>query len=102
MVTTKKRTSLLLLSIILLVILLRCGTMVNRTFWYDEAFSILISEKGPQAILAGTLTMDEPSVTANIHPPTYYFLLDGWMHLFGSSILVAWYQANLPQAAFAA
>lgn len=63
--------------------------MVNRTFWYDEAFSILISEKGPQAILAGTLTMDEPSVTADIHPPTYYFLLDGWMRLFGRSIFAA-------------
>lgn len=63
--------------------------MVNRSFWYDEAFSILISEKGPQAILAGTLTMDEPSVTADIHPPTYYFLLDGWMRLFGRSILAA-------------
>lgn len=63
--------------------------MVNRSFWYDEAFSILISEKGPQAILAGTLTMDEPSVTADIHPPTYYFLLDGWMRLFGTSILAA-------------
>lgn len=61
--------------------------MVNRSFWYDEAFSILISEKGPQAILAGTLTMDEPSVTADIHPPTYYFLLFGWMRVFGSSIL---------------
>lgn len=89
MVITKKRTTLLFIFIILLAILLRCGAMVNRTFWYDEAFSILISEKGPQAILAGTLTMDEPSVTADIHPPTYYFLLDGWMHLFGSSILAA-------------
>ena len=63
--------------------------MVNRSFWYDEAFSILISEKGPQAILAGTLTMDEPSVTADIHPPTYYFLLDGWINVFGNSILAA-------------
>lgn len=89
MVIAKKRTYLLLHSIILLAILLRCGAMVNRTFWYDEAFSILISEKGPQAILAGTLTMDEPSVTADIHPPTYYFLLNGWMHLFGTSILAA-------------
>ena len=63
--------------------------MINRSFWYDEAFSILISEKGPQAILAGTLTKDEPSVTADIHPPTYYFLLDGWMRLVGTSILAA-------------
>ena len=63
--------------------------MLNRSFWYDEAFSILISEKGPQAILAGTLTMDEPSVTADIHPPTYYFLLDGWIFLFGNSIVAA-------------
>jgi uncharacterized membrane protein len=89
MVITKKWTYLLLICIVLLDIGLRCGAMVNRSFWYDEAFSILISEKGPQAILAGTLTMDEPSVTADIHPPTYYFLLDGWMHLFGNSILVA-------------
>jgi uncharacterized membrane protein len=89
MVNSTKRTYLLLLSIILLAIVLRCGAMVNRSFWYDEAFSILISEKGPQAILTGTLTMDEPSVTADIHPPTYYFLLGGWMQLFGSSILAA-------------
>ncbi|MDP3451092.1 MAG: glycosyltransferase family 39 protein, partial [Anaerolineaceae bacterium] len=86
---TKKRFTLIFMLIILLAILLRCGAMVNRSFWYDEAFSILISEQGPQAILAGTLTMDEPSVTADIHPPTYYFLLDGWMRLFGNSILAA-------------
>lgn len=89
MVISKKRFNLLFLFIILLGIGLRCGAMVNRSFWYDEAFSILISEKGPQAILAGTLTMDEPSVTADIHPPTYYFLLFGWMQVFGSSILAA-------------
>ncbi|PKO01989.1 MAG: hypothetical protein CVU43_10115 [Chloroflexi bacterium HGW-Chloroflexi-5] len=86
---TKKRFTLIFMFIILLAILLRCGAMLNRSFWYDEAFSILISEQGPQAILAGTLTMDEPSVTADIHPPTYYFLLDGWMRLFGRSILAA-------------
>ncbi|MHB8088031.1 MAG: glycosyltransferase family 39 protein [Anaerolineaceae bacterium] len=89
MVFTKKRVTLIFIFIILLAILLRCGAMVNRSFWYDEAFSILISEKGPQAILAGTLTMDEPSVTADIHPPTYYFLLDGWIQLFGTSVVAA-------------
>ncbi len=89
MLKTKKHFYLLFTLVLLLAIGLRFGAMVNRSFWYDEAFSILISEKGPQAILAGTLTMDEPSVTADIHPPTYYFLLDGWMHLFGRSILAA-------------
>ncbi len=59
----------------------------SRPIWYDEAFSILLSEQGPSAILSGTLTADADSSAAEEHPPAYYFALWGWMQLFGNSLV---------------
>jgi len=76
-----------LFSIILISLLIRIISLSSQTLWYDEAFSILFSEKGPGAILQGTLAMDAPTGSADIHPPAYYFLLFGWIQVFGRSIL---------------
>ena len=87
MAALNKKTTLILILILLLCIGLRLAAVATRSFWYDEAFSALYSEKTPADILAGTLSPGESSGAADIHPPSYYFLLHGWMLLFGNSIL---------------
>ena len=72
--------------ILLLAFVTRLAGIVSRSIWYDEAFSILISEQGPSAILSGTLAMDTDSSAAEEHPPAYYFMLWGWMQVFGNSL----------------
>src|SRR5215216_4240420 len=59
-----------------------------RPIWYDEAFSILFSEKGLSAMLYGTLAPAGVG-SADIHPLGYYTLLWLWMKLFGESLLAA-------------
>lgn len=46
-----------------------------QSFWRDEAFSVLISQR-PLGALIGTL---------NFEPPLYYILLHVWIKLFGTS-----------------
>src|SRR5260221_13279110 len=53
----RRRTRHLLIFLILLVaLLLRLIALGSRTLWYDEAFAVLFSEKGLDAMLYGTLT----------------------------------------------
>lgn len=59
----------------------------SRPIWYDEAFSVLLAEQGPAAILSGTLAADADSSAAEEHPPAYYFALWGWVQLFGYSLV---------------
>ena len=75
-----------LLLIFLLAVVIRLAGIASRPIWYDEAFSILISEQGPSAILAGTISTDADASAAEEHPPAYYFTLWGWMKLFGNSL----------------
>ncbi len=58
--------------------------IASRPLWYDEAFSVLFSEKGPAAMLVGTLS-PTPTGAADIHPITYYSILWLWMRVFGES-----------------
>src|SRR5260221_5115456 len=51
--------------------------ILNQSFWRDEAFSVLLSEKSPWQII--TLTIKDES------PPLYSLLLHYWMLLFGKS-----------------
>ncbi|MBN1451410.1 MAG: glycosyltransferase family 39 protein [Anaerolineales bacterium] len=74
-------------TIILLTTLTRLIGITSRPIWYDEAFSILFSQKGLPAMLYGTLTPTGTG-TADIHPLGYYFLLGNWMKVLGDSILV--------------
>lgn len=71
----------------MLAIILRSAGIISRSIWYDEAFSILLAEQGPEAILAGTISTNTDSSAAEEHPPAYYFILWGWIQFFGSSLI---------------
>lgn len=84
-----KRNLILLLSITAIALVLRLTGIQSRPIWYDEAFSILLAQQGPSAILNGTLATDTNASAAEEHPPAYYFALWGWMQLFGNSLTSA-------------
>ncbi len=69
-------------------LLLRLGFLASRPVWYDEAFAMLFASKGPAAMLAGTLT-PAGGGAADVHPLAYYWLLWGWMQVFGGSVAAA-------------
>jgi 4-amino-4-deoxy-L-arabinose transferase-like glycosyltransferase len=74
--------------VIFLAGILRILGLTTRYIWYDEAFSLLLSKKGPSAILIGTLAQGN-GAAAEEHPPLYYYLLNGWINIFGDSIPAA-------------
>lgn len=75
------------LSIILLMAaIVRMAGISVRPIWYDEAFSILFSSKGPAAMIYGTLTSTSTGA-ADIHPLGYYTLLWIWSNIFGESLV---------------
>ena len=51
--------------------------ILNQSFWRDEAFSVLLSQKSPLRIIA--LTIKDQS------PPLYLLILHYWMLAFGQS-----------------
>ncbi len=73
--------------ILILALVFRLAGITSRPIWYDEAFSALLAEQGPAAILSGTLATDVNSSAAEEHPPAYYFMLWGWMQAFGNSLV---------------
>lgn len=80
------RTKIILIFIFAFAI--RLAGIVSRPIWYDEAFSILFSEKGLSAMLYGTLSQTAAG-SADIHPLGYYTILWAWINIFGRSILAA-------------
>lgn len=64
-------------AILLLAFALRLVWLDTRPLWYDDAFSVLLSERGLAAIASGT--------AADTMPPGYYVLLYAWIKLFGES-----------------
>jgi len=77
------------LFLLVLTLGVRLAGIASRPIWYDEAFSILISEAGPSAILSGTLGAKANSAAAEEHPPAYYFMLWAWMKAFNNSLVSA-------------
>ena len=67
---------------IFLSLLLRILGLTTRYIWYDEAFSLLLSDKDQSAILAGTIAQGNGAAAAEEHPPLYYFLLNSWIRIF--------------------
>lgn len=67
---------------------LRLAGLTTRPIWYDEAFAILFSSAGPQAMQYGTLASGRLGV-ADVHPLGYYIVLWAWMRCFGQTIVVA-------------
>lgn len=76
------------LAILLIALCVRLLGISSRPIWYDEAFSILFSEKGLSAMLYGTLAPTGIG-SADIHPLGYYTTLWMWMKLFGGSLIAA-------------
>ncbi len=72
--------------ILMLSLVVRLLGIISRPIWYDEAFSVLFSEKGLAAMLKGTLTQTGAG-SADIHPLGYYSLLWLWMKFFGESLV---------------
>jgi len=72
--------------ILLLAAAIRMIGIAARPIWYDEAFAILFSAKGPAVMAVGTLTSTSAGA-ADIHPLGYYTLLWLWMQAFGSSLI---------------
>jgi 4-amino-4-deoxy-L-arabinose transferase-like glycosyltransferase len=75
-------------AILVFACLVRLLGISSRPIWYDEAFSILFSEKGLSAMLYGTLAPTGAG-SADIHPLGYYSLLWLWMKIFGESLVAA-------------
>ncbi len=75
-----------LILILLFALGIRLAGVMSRPIWYDEAFSILMSEQGPPAILTGTISTDADASAAEEHPPAYYFMLWGWIKAFSNSL----------------
>ena len=78
----KKRIILILL----LALFIRLLGVVSRPIWYDESFSILFAEKGPSAMLQGTIGV-KGTESAEEHPLGYYVILWSWMKIFGTSLI---------------
>lgn len=71
-----------------LALALRLPGLVSKPLWYDEAFAILFSDQGMQAMVAGTLSTEE-NLAADVHPLGYYTTLWAWGDLFGTSLIAA-------------
>jgi 4-amino-4-deoxy-L-arabinose transferase-like glycosyltransferase len=69
-----------------LALIARLVGISTRPLWYDEAFAVLFSEKGLNAMLVGTLSPTGVAA-ADVHPLGYYSLLTLWMRLLGESPL---------------
>lgn len=82
-----KKTETKLIFILAIALVIRLAGIASRPIWYDETFSILLSEQGPSAILNGTIATDADASAAEEHPPAYYFILWGWIKIFGNSLV---------------
>ncbi len=67
----------LLVLLTLLALGLRLYRLDGQSLWYDEAFSVYLARMDLTEITART--------AADIQPPLYYYLLHGWIQLFGDS-----------------
>ncbi len=75
-------------AVLLLAFALRVFTLQTRPLWYDDAFSVLLAERGPAAIASGT--------AADTMPPGYYLLLYAWMTAAGQTPLaMRWLSVGL-------
>ena len=72
------------LPILAVALLVRLPGLADKPLWYDEAFAILLSAKGPAAIERATLS-EQGGIAADVHPLGYYLLLWEWGRIFGTS-----------------
>jgi hypothetical protein len=67
-----------------------------RSLWLDELFSVSLAS--PRISLTDGLAL----IRSDVHPPLYFFALQGWLHLLGSDTEVAARSLNFLPCAFAA
>lgn len=65
----------------LLALVLRLAGLETQSMWADEGGTLALAARAPAVILRDTL--------ADVHPPLYYWMLHGWMSLFGNSVAAA-------------
>lgn len=65
-----------LMVLVCLALVVRFHAISVPVIWYDEAFSLLLSERTPGLIWSTT--------ARDVHPPLYYVILHYWMLLFGN------------------
>ncbi len=74
-----ERSTLVAIVLLLLIMLLGLGLRLYgldaQSLWYDEGFSVYLARMEVDEITART--------AADIQPPLYYYLLHGWIRLFG-------------------
>jgi mannosyltransferase len=71
------RFPLIPLLITLLAAMLQFWALEAQSLWYDEGFSVWLAKQPPSDIIEIT--------AADIQPPLYYLLLNGWIALTGQS-----------------
>lgn len=59
--------------------------LFGPTYWYDEAFSLVVA----QGLLESPGITMTRLVLPDVHPPLYYFLLSAWVWLFGDGEVAA-------------
>jgi 4-amino-4-deoxy-L-arabinose transferase-like glycosyltransferase len=69
-----------LLLIVLLGLALRLYRIDHQSLWNDEGTSVALAARDLASITRGAAN--------DIHPPLYYYLLHGWIALFGTSEVV--------------
>ncbi len=62
-----------------LALLARFHGITEPVIWYDEGFSLLLSQRSPALIWTTT--------AGDVHPPLYYVILHYWTQVFGRSVL---------------
>ncbi len=72
---TQKITYVVLLVILVVAAALRFYALDGQSYWADEGNSVVLAAKGVDEIIR--------SAAADIHPPAYYLLLNGWGKAFG-------------------
>lgn len=69
------------LILVMLALVARLHGISVPVIWYDEAYSLLLSERSPAQIWAIT--------AGDVHPPLYYLILHYWTMVFGNSAFSA-------------
>lgn len=62
-----------------LALIARLHGITEPVIWYDEGYSLLLSQRSPALIWTTT--------AGDVHPPLYYVILHYWMQLFGRGVL---------------
>jgi mannosyltransferase len=83
-----KQDRWVLVGITAVALLLRLVNLDGRSLWYDEIFTLLYAGQPVADILGGILTQVD-GAAAEVHPPLFYTLLNGWMALLGPNHLTA-------------